>query len=295
MFSVEGRLQDDPLIVHAVSFEQAKEYMDNFHPAAEKIVKDFWPGPLTLTSKIKKGTLSPVMTGGSPTATFRIPNNKKTLEIIGLSDVPLVNPSANMSEKSSPATADHVYHDLQGKVTGIIDDGATRIGAESAILDLSDLTATPTVLRSGVVMKEQIEVAIESPVAIDQYLAREDETSKAPRMKHKHYSLDTRVLVVRDGDWLTAIQWAKNKKIRAGIIVGPGIADQVWTDITATYMCDDGPVEVATKGLLAGLRGLGESVLGLDLILVQAYPETGLGSTYISRLKKAAGQSYFEK
>ena len=295
VFSVKGRPQDNPLIVHVASFEQVKEYVDNFHPAAEKIVKNFWPGPLTLIFKIKKDTLPSVVTGGLSTAAFRIPDNKKTLEVIELSGVPLVGPSANTSGKPSPTTADHVYHDLQGKITGIIDDGATRIGVESTVLDLSDPTAMPMILRPGAVTKEQIEAVIESPVAIDQHLVKENETPKAPGMKYKHYSPDTRVLMVRDGDWSTAVQWAKNKKIRAGVIASPEIADQVRTDTAAVYMYNDNSVEAAAKGLFAGLRGLDEPTLGLDLIFVQVYPETGLGNAYMNRLKKAAGQNYFEK
>ncbi|MGQ4819967.1 L-threonylcarbamoyladenylate synthase, partial [Enterococcus faecium] len=75
--------------------------------------------------------LPSVVTAGLSTAEFRMPDNKKTLEVIELSGVPLLGPSANTSGKPSPTTADHVYHDLQGKITGIIDDGATRIGVES--------------------------------------------------------------------------------------------------------------------------------------------------------------------
>ena len=278
VFSVKGRPQDNPLIVHVASFEQVKEYVDNFHPAAEKIVKNFWPGPLTLIFKIKKDTLPSVVTGGLSTAAFRMPDNKKTLEVIELSGVPLVGPSANTSGKPSPTTADHVYHDLQGKITGIIDDGATRIGVESTVLDLSDPTAMPMILRPGAVTKEQIEAVIESPVAIDQHLVKENETPKAPGMKYKHYSPDT---------------WAKNKKIRAGVIASPEIADQVRTDTAAVYMYNDNSVEAAAKGLFAGLRGLDEPTLGLDLIFVQVYTETGLGNAYMNRLKKSALQNYF--
>ncbi|MCC9085027.1 hypothetical protein LOS25_06715 [Enterococcus faecium] len=142
------------------------------------------------------------------------------------------------------------------------------------------------ILRPGAVTKEQIEAVIESPVAIDQHLVKENETPKAPGMKYKHYSPDTRVLMVRDGDWSTAVQWAKNKKIRAGVIASPEIADQVRTDTAAVYMYNDNSVEAAAKGLFAGLRGLDEPTLGLDLIFVQVYPETGLGNAYMNRLKK---------
>ena len=39
------------------------------------------------------------------------------------------------------------YHDLKGKIAGIIDNGPTEIGLESTIVDLS--VETPTVLRPG--------------------------------------------------------------------------------------------------------------------------------------------------
>ena len=79
----------------------------------------------------------------------------------------------------------------------------------------------------------------------------------------------------------------KNKKIRAGVIASPEIADQVRTDTAAVYMYNDNSVEAAAKGLFAGLRGLDEPTLGLDLIFVQVYPETGLGNAYMNRLKSS--------
>jgi L-threonylcarbamoyladenylate synthase len=56
----------------------------------------------------------------------------------------------------------------------------------------------------------------------------------------------------------------------------------------------DDTAEAAAKGLFAGLRGLDEEILGLDYILAQVFPEKGIGSAYMNRLKKAAGQNYFE-
>ena len=75
VFSVKGRPQDNPLIVHVSSFEQVKTYVDNFHPATAKIVENFWPGPLTLIFEIKKGSLPSIVTGGLSTAAFRMPDN----------------------------------------------------------------------------------------------------------------------------------------------------------------------------------------------------------------------------
>ncbi len=106
---MKGRPQDNPLIVHVASFEQVKEYVDNFHPATEKIVKNFWPGPLTLIFKIKKDTLPSVVTGGLSTAAFRMPDNKKTLEVIELAVFRLSVQVQIRRGKPSPTTADHVF------------------------------------------------------------------------------------------------------------------------------------------------------------------------------------------
>ena len=69
----------------------------------------------------------------------------------------------------------------------------------------------------------------------------------------------------------------KNKKIRAGVIASPEIADQVRTDTAAVYMYNDNSVEAAAKGLFAGLRGLDEPTLGLDLILYKCIQKLDWG------------------
>lgn len=295
VFSVKGRPQDNPLIVHVSSFEQVKTYVDNFHPATAKIVENFWPGPLTLIFEIKKGSLPSIVTGGLSTAAFRMPDNKKTLTTIELAGVPLVGPSANTSGKPSPTTAAHVFHDLQGKITGIIDDGATRIGVESTVIDLSDPAADPMILRPGAVTKERLEAVIGGNVTIDRHLVQSSETPKSPGMKYKHYAPDTQVMMVRPEDWQEAVHWAKEKALRVGVIAGPTIAEAVRFDVAAVYMYFNDSVEAATKGLFAGLRGLDEENLALDLILVETFPEDGLGNAYMNRLKKSANQKYFEK
>ena len=66
------------------------------------------------------------MTGGLSTAAFRIPDNK-TLEVIELSGVPLVGPSANTSGKPSQRLQIMYIMIYKEKITGIIDDGATRM------------------------------------------------------------------------------------------------------------------------------------------------------------------------
>ncbi len=163
------------------------------------------------------------------------------------------------------------------------------------MIDLSDPAADPMILRPGAVTKEQLEAVIGSNVTIDRHLVQSSETPKSPGMKYKHYAPDTQVMMVRPEDWQEAVHWAKEKALRVGVIAGPTIAEAVRFDVAAVYMYFNDSVEAATKGLFAGLRGLDEENLALDLILVETFPEDGLGNAYMNRLKKSANQKYFEK
>lgn len=294
VFKVKGRPSDNPLIVHVTDFQQVLPFVDKIHPLAEKIVEKYWPGPLTLIFSIKNGVLPAVVTGELSTAAFRMPDNKKTLSLIKEAGVPLVGPSANTSGKPSPTTSEHVYHDLKGKIAGILEDGATAIGVESTVLDLSDPTKAPLILRPGAVTKEDLEKELQTTIDVDKHLVKESETPKAPGMKYKHYAPDTKVLMVKSEDWPAALAWIKDKKIRAGVIAGPQIAEKMRYDTAAVYMYPQDTVDAAAKGLFAGLRALDESWIDLDVILVEVFPETGLGTAYMNRLKKAAAQNYFQ-
>ena len=178
VFAVKGRPSDNPLIVHVESFDQVKKYIQTLHPLAEKIVQQFWPGPLTLIFEIIPGSLPQEVTGGLTTAAFRMPNAKLTLDLIHQAGVPLVGPSANTSGKPSPTCAAHVYHDLQGKIAGIVDGGNCQVGVESTVLDLSNPEAAPMILRPGAITREMLADFLGIEILLDKHLVKESETPK---------------------------------------------------------------------------------------------------------------------
>lgn len=295
VFEVKGRPGDNPLIIHVADKKQLDQFVDNFHPLAEKLMDTFWPGPLTLIFPLKEGALPAVATGGLSTAAFRIPQNKKTLELLEMAAIPLVGPSANLSGKPSPTSVEHVLQDLEGKIDGVIEDGSTAIGVESTVLDISDINAAPVILRPGAVTKDQLEAVLESPVLLDRHLIAEHEIPRSPGMKYKHYSPDTPVLMVHPGDFEAAADWAKENHLRAGVLAGPTVCEQMRPKTASVYMQLNDSVVAATRGLFAGLRALDNPIMNLDIIFVETFPEEGLGSAYMNRLKKAAGQKFFSK
>ena len=287
VYAAKGRPSDNPLIVHVSSFEQVKAFVDNFPVITEKLVETFWPGPLTLIFPIKPGTLPAVVTGGLSTAAFRMPNNKKTLALIAQSGRPIVGPSANTSGKPSPTTAEHVYHDLKGKIAGVLDDGSTEIGVESTVLDLSQ--AVPMILRPGAITEEAL-AAVIGPVAIDGHLVSAEEVPKAPGMKYRHYAPQVPVQIVEGTDWQAALAWAAARQQRPGILADQAVI-AAFPAVPHFELTTDNDVATAAQRLFAGLRYFDEQPI--DVLFVQGFAEQGMGVAYMNRLKKAASGNFF--
>lgn len=293
VYQVKGRPSDNPLIVHVDGIEMLKKYVTELSEQAQVLINHFWPGALTLIFPVKEGTFSKTVTGGLKTVAFRMPNNKATLDLIKKAGTPIVGPSANTSGKPSPTSAEHVYHDLHGKIAGILNDGTTQIGVESTILDLTTTDGTPVILRPGAVTIQDIEQVL-GEVKYDPHLASEKEHPKAPGMKYKHYSPSVPVWIIPDDDehWQAAVTWAEKRKQKIGLYADFDRVNQLSEKIAASFSYGDKEIELATKELFAGLRSLDEEAI--DLIFVPAFYEENLGVAYMNRLEKAANKKIFE-
>ena len=171
IYAAKGRPSDNPLILHVSKMEEVYPLVENVPEKAKRLMESFWPGPLTLI--LKKSKIVPLeSTGGLDTVAIRCPDNALTLELI------------------ERAEASHVYHDLSGRIEGILDDGAVGIGVESTILDMS--TDRPTLLRPGAITLEDLtEVLGEKPEIDPTLLGKKMEDGfipKAPGMKYRHYA-----------------------------------------------------------------------------------------------------------
>lgn len=289
VFAAKNRPSDNPLIVTVANVEMVKRFVAEIPPIAEKLIENFWPGSLTIIMRYKPGALSPIVTGGLPTVAFRLPASDVTRELITLADTPIVGPSANTSGKPSPTTAQHVWHDMQGKIAGIVDDGATSVGVESTVIDIT--TEVPTILRPGAVTQDDLE-AIIGEVASEQRKVGASETPKAPGMKYRHYAPDVPVYMVKNDQWPAAIIWAQQQLEPVGIMAPDSIIennqlagmDFVWSLGTN--------VITANAKLFAGLRYFDDRE-DVETILVHHFDDDGVGLAYNNRLGKAASGQYF--
>ncbi|PQE18732.1 translation initiation Sua5 protein [Rutstroemia sp. NJR-2017a BBW] len=140
--------------------------------------------------------LAPEVTAGLQTFGARMPSSQLALSLIKLAGVPLAAPSANASTKPSCTTAEHVLHDLNGRIEIILDGGACKVGVESTVVD--GLCNPPVVLRPGGVSIDEIRECEGWGTVVKGYKDQSEIGDKAPRapgMKYKHYSPKAKVIL----------------------------------------------------------------------------------------------------
>lgn len=215
IYRAKQRPSDNPLIVHIASLGQLRRLLT---PEGESSVADrgpsydaipaiyyplirrFWPGPLTIILPNPEGsTLAPEVTAGLSTFGARMPRNLLALALIRLADVPVAAPSANASTKPSPTAAEHVLHDLNGRIELILDGGLCDIGVESTVVD--GLTSPPSILRPGGIGLDQIRSCPgwEGTVIGYRDISEKGMKPRAPGMKYRHYSPKAPVILLEAG------------------------------------------------------------------------------------------------
>jgi L-threonylcarbamoyladenylate synthase len=267
IFAAKGRPRFNPLIVHVPGLDEA-EPLAEFDARAREAARHFWPGPLTLVLRRRaEAGLSLLASAGLDTVALRAPARPVAQQLLRAAGKPIAAPSANRSGRVSPTTAAHVAAELGGDVALILDGGASAVGVESTILDLTG--AVPVMLRPGGVSREELsavfgEVASPPPG---------EKTPRAPGSLPTHYApsrpvrLDARE--ARPGEALLAF----------GPEAPAGFAEVLW-------LSRAGDLAEAAANLFAALRRLDRPEF--SAIAVMPIPKHGLGLAINDRLRRAA-------
>lgn len=225
IYKAKQRPSDNPLIVHVDSLQMVERLLN---PAPEQtttssssesesgtkipaiykpLISRFWPGALTILLPNPKGSLlANEVTANLPTFGVRMPSSAFARLLIHVTGRPLAAPSANASTKPSPTTAQHVYHDLQGRIDLILDGGPCGVGVESTVVD--GLSDPPAILRPGGIGIEEIRACPgweNVQVGYQDGALQGKEAPRAPGMKYKHYSPKARVILFAAGLDLSVI------------------------------------------------------------------------------------------
>jgi tRNA threonylcarbamoyl adenosine modification protein (Sua5/YciO/YrdC/YwlC family) len=159
IYAIKGRSFNKPLPVMIADKKMLSKIAKEIPHSANKLMKAFWPGPLTLILTAEN-SLSPAITAGNQSVGVRFPDHPVPLNLIRLFGKPIVATSANISGSSSPTTASQALKELQGRVPLILDGGPTQKGKESTVLDC---TVNPVkILRVGALSPQDIQAVLNS-------------------------------------------------------------------------------------------------------------------------------------
>ena len=271
IFEAKERPRFDPLIVHlpGVSWlEQVANIENEARELLNKLIAKFWPGPLTFVLPRKK-IVPDLITAGLETVAVRMSAHPVFAETIREFGRPLAAPSANRFGRISPTTAEHVRDELNGRISLIIDAGATTHGIESTIVAIHP--SRLELLRRGPITEEALAEFGDVAEATDDQL-------RAPGQLRSHYAPHTPLLVVRDAN-----SFAQPEKQKCGLLAWRAASNQ-FSEVRV--LSAHGDLREAATNLFRQLRELDHAKL--DLIVAEKVPDEGLGRAINDRLRRAA-------
>jgi L-threonylcarbamoyladenylate synthase len=267
VFAAKERPRFNPLIVHVLGLDEAEIYAV-INDTARKLIRAFWPGPLSLVLPRKRGcAIADLVSAGLDTIALRAPNNRIARALLTAAKLPIAAPSANRSGRISPTTAAHVEEELGVLPAMILDGGPCTLGLESTVLGID--VDKVIVLRLGALAREEIETVLGRPLAT----ADAGGHVTSPGQLPIHYAPDT---PLRLDAWTP-------RKGEAFLAFGPDAPLYAGPLIN---LSPRGDLTEAAANFFASLRRL--DAAGADAIAVMPIPNQGLGEAINDRLQRAA-------
>ena len=153
LYEVKQRPLNKPISLLVNGTDMINEIAQDITDLEKALIREFFPGPLTIILK-KKDIVPNIVTANSNMVGVRMPSNEIALKLIEYAGVPIATPSANISGKPSGTNMEDIMKDFEGKVDYFIDDGPSKIGISSTIVQVID--GVPHILRQGKITEEQI-------------------------------------------------------------------------------------------------------------------------------------------
>ena len=296
LFAAKGRPPNDPLIVHVLTFDDAYDLLGEDLETGpfcrvRRLTARFWPGPLTLVVP-RSARVPPEVTAGLDTVAVRAPAHPVARALLEAAAIPVAAPSANLFSRPSPTRAEHVLHDLDGRIDMVIDGGATTVGVESTVLDLT--SDVPIVLRPGAITIEMLHELL--PNVRDRADLKvgpaSDLPMPSPGMLSKHYSPRAPLTLYEGPRAVERLAGVVGEAIVRGQEVGVLVPHEHTARFEAfgVHVADLGPSDdhaAMAARLYAALRELDRE--GIDAIFALGIEgDEGLRAALRDRLRRAA-------
>ena len=157
IYEIKGRPSCKPLSILISDISMIEDLVENISPTEQKIIEKFWPGPLTMKFKKRKGILPDIISAGDEYVRIRLIKNGLIYKIIEKAEVPVVAPSANISGHPTGIKINNIIKELGGKVDYILDCGDYKSDETSTIVQVEDEKVV--VIREGKIKREELELS----------------------------------------------------------------------------------------------------------------------------------------
>ena len=264
IFEAKNRPLSDPLIVHIPSIDWLPR-LTSPTPTALQLAEKYWPGPLTMVLP-RQPIVPDIVTAGQETVAIRMSAHPLFQEVATAFGKPLAAPSANRFGRISPTSAAHVLAELDGRIPFILDGGPCAHGIESTIVHVSEEGLR--ILREGPITREDLRAF--APLLDDSIAV------SAPGGLKSHYAPRTPLVLEKNPT-------PRSKKTGLLAFSAPREGFAQTEILSATS-----DLREAAANLYGAMRRLDEA--GLDLIVAEEIPESGIGAAIMERLRKAAAR-----
>ncbi|HPV48846.1 MAG TPA: L-threonylcarbamoyladenylate synthase [Smithellaceae bacterium] len=153
IFNIKGRDFNNPLPVIIGKPEDLYPLVNKVGTLAERLISDFWPGPLTIVFEASQA-ISPLVTAGTGKIGIRLPDHYGARQIAARSGKPLTATSANLSGAPECADAASVIAGLGDAIDAVVDLGKTAGLPATTVVDGTG--SEPVILRQGTITLEEI-------------------------------------------------------------------------------------------------------------------------------------------
>jgi len=155
IFKIKERPNTKPLIVLISDYEMLCNIVEEPNEIEKKLIKKFWPGPLTIIFKGKENSMLPnIIIAKDNTIGIRMTDGKIIKQLLQKSNVPIVAPSANISGKTDATKIKQIVMELGEKVDYVLDSGNIEDNVPSTIVKVVENSIH--ILREGKITKEEL-------------------------------------------------------------------------------------------------------------------------------------------
>ncbi len=155
LFRVKKRNQGEPVLLLIPDADSLNRYALHVPKGAERLVKAFWPGGLTIVFEARKN-VSPLLTAGGGKIGLRLSSHKTATALAQAVGSAITGTSANISGKPPCSTPREVLDALGEGVDIILDGGTTPGDKPSTVIDAT--TRPFTLLREGMISREMLAI-----------------------------------------------------------------------------------------------------------------------------------------